>query len=265
MNGHRGTRLANTTNLSFAGVDGAELMKRMPEIAVSSSSACTSALLQPSYVLGALGCDEARARGSVRFSLGRFNTATEIDTAIARVVEVGPSATAVTTTPSRRQHLQEESATMSSEPAATPRAMQHDPTATMPLSVLGFRGAVGGVLMGLANLVPGISGGTMLLAVGVYPGFITAIAEVTTLKLRPRPVVLLTAVAGTMVLSILLCAGLMRTLVIEQRWVMYSLFIGFTLGGVPLVLKLVGRVTPRCSHRRRPRLRRHGGDEPRPR
>ena len=132
---------------------------------------------------------------------------------------------------------------MSSEPAATPRAMQHDPTATMPLSVLGFRGAVGGVLMGLANLVPGISGGTMLLAVGVYPGFITAIAEVTTLKLRPRPVVLLTAVAGTMVLSILLCAGLMRTLVIEQRWVMYSLFIGFTLGGVPLVLKLVGRVT----------------------
>ena len=87
VNGHRGTRLANTTNLSFAGVDGAELMKRMPEIAVSSSSACTSALLQPSYVLGALGCDEARARGSVRFSLGRFNTATEIDTAIARVVE----------------------------------------------------------------------------------------------------------------------------------------------------------------------------------
>ena len=87
VNGHRTKRLANTTNLSFAGVDGAELMKRMPDVAVSSSSACTSALLQPSYVLGALGCDEARARGSVRFSLGRFNTATEIDTATARVVE----------------------------------------------------------------------------------------------------------------------------------------------------------------------------------
>ena len=87
VNGHRTLRLANTTNLSFAGVDGEELMKRMPEIAVSSSSACTSALLQPSYVLGALGCHEARIRGSVRFSLGRFNTAEEIDTATARVVE----------------------------------------------------------------------------------------------------------------------------------------------------------------------------------
>ena len=87
INGHRTQRLANTTNLSFAGVDGTALMKAMPEIAVSSSSACTSALLQPSYVLGALGCHEARIRGSVRFSLGRFNTAEEIDTATARVVE----------------------------------------------------------------------------------------------------------------------------------------------------------------------------------
>ena len=87
INGHRIHRLANTTNLSFAGVDGKALMKAMPEIAVSSSSACTSALLQPSYVLGALGCDEERIRGSVRFSLGRSNTAEEIDTATARVVE----------------------------------------------------------------------------------------------------------------------------------------------------------------------------------
>ena len=87
INGHRTERLANTTNLSFAGVDGKELMKRMPEIAVSSSSACTSALVQPSYVLGALGCDDVRIRGSVRFSLGRFNTAEEIGTATAEVVE----------------------------------------------------------------------------------------------------------------------------------------------------------------------------------
>ena len=87
INGHRTLRLANTTNLSFAGVDAAALMKQMPEIAVSSSSACTSALLQPSYVLGALGCHEARARGSVRFSLGRSNTVEEIDTATAIVVE----------------------------------------------------------------------------------------------------------------------------------------------------------------------------------
>jgi cysteine desulfurase len=85
VNGDRVERLANTTNLSFAGVDGAKLMKRMPELAVSSSSACTSAALQPSYVLGAMGCDDARIRGSVRFSLGRFNTADEIGTAIETV------------------------------------------------------------------------------------------------------------------------------------------------------------------------------------
>ena len=98
--------------------------------------------------------------------------------------------------------------------------------------------------MGLANLVPGISGGTMLLATGVYPGFITAIAETTTLKPRRRSIVLLATIAGTAVLGILLLAGLMRTLVIEHRWVMYSLFIGLTLGGVPLVLKLARQVSP---------------------
>jgi cysteine desulfurase len=86
VNGHGATRLATTTNLSFAGVDGARLMKRMPDLAVSSSSACTSALLQPSYVLGAMGCDEARARGSVRFSLGRFTTEEEVDIAVDTVV-----------------------------------------------------------------------------------------------------------------------------------------------------------------------------------
>jgi cysteine desulfurase len=86
VNGHGATRLATTTNLSFAGVDGARLMKRMPDLAVSSSSAYTSALLQPSYVLGAMGCDEARARGSVRFSLGRFTTEEEVDIAVDTVV-----------------------------------------------------------------------------------------------------------------------------------------------------------------------------------
>jgi len=87
VNGVGADRLATTTNVSFAGVDGATLMKRMPDLAVSSSSACTSALLQPSYVLGAMGCDEDRARGSVRFSLGRFTTAEEVDLALDTVVE----------------------------------------------------------------------------------------------------------------------------------------------------------------------------------
>ena len=87
VNGHRTERLANTTSLSFGDVDGTQLMKRLPEVAVSSSSACTSALLQPSYVLGAMGLPEARLRGSVRFSLGRGNTAAEIDAAAAGVIE----------------------------------------------------------------------------------------------------------------------------------------------------------------------------------
>ena len=87
INGHQTKRLANTTNLSFHGVDGEALMKRMPDIAVSSSSACTSAQLQPSYVLGAIGCPDERIKASVRFSLGRFNTSREITTATDRVVE----------------------------------------------------------------------------------------------------------------------------------------------------------------------------------
>ncbi|MEE2637449.1 MAG: DUF368 domain-containing protein [Acidobacteriota bacterium] len=98
--------------------------------------------------------------------------------------------------------------------------------------------------MGLANLVPGISGGTMLLATGVYTGFITAIAEVTTLRFKPRSLVLLATIVGSAALAILLLAGFMRSLVIEQRWVMYSLFIGLTFGGVPLVWKLARPATP---------------------
>jgi cysteine desulfurase len=73
-NGHPERRLAHTTNLSFAGIDSEALMKSLPDLALSSSSACTSALLQPSYVLGALGCSEDTIRGSIRFSLGRFST-----------------------------------------------------------------------------------------------------------------------------------------------------------------------------------------------
>jgi cysteine desulfurase len=86
-NGHSERRLANTTNLSFAGIDSEALMKLVPDLALSSSSACTSALLQPSYVLGAIGCSEEVVRGSVRFSLGRFTTEAEIDAAVSSLVE----------------------------------------------------------------------------------------------------------------------------------------------------------------------------------
>jgi putative membrane protein len=107
-----------------------------------------------------------------------------------------------------------------------------------------LRGALGGTLMGLANLVPGISGGTMLLAAGVYPGFIAAIAEVTTLRFKLRSVLLLGTIVATAALGILLLAGTVKTLVVEHRWMMYSLFIGLTLGGVPLVWRMARPVSP---------------------
>lgn len=87
VNGSRERRLAGTTNLGFPGVDGDALMKRMPDVAVSASSACTSAQLQPSYVLGAMGLPEDRIRSSLRLSLGRFTTEAEIDAAVRRVNE----------------------------------------------------------------------------------------------------------------------------------------------------------------------------------
>jgi len=77
--------LANTLNVSFAYVEGEALMMGCGGIAVSSGSACTSASLESSHVLKALGVDDALAHGSIRFSLGRFNTADEIDRAIEQV------------------------------------------------------------------------------------------------------------------------------------------------------------------------------------
>lgn len=85
-NGDGKQRLYNTTNLSFADVSGDALMQSLFDVAVSSSSACTSALMQPSYVLGAMGLSDARMVGSIRFSLGRFTTREEIDYAAQRVV-----------------------------------------------------------------------------------------------------------------------------------------------------------------------------------
>ena len=114
----------------------------------------------------------------------------------------------------------------------------------LPLPALVARGGVGGVLMGLANLVPGISGGTMLLATGVFPTFIAAIADVTTLRFRRRSLIALATIVGSAALAILLLAGTVRGLVMEQRWIMYSLFIGLTLGGVPLVWRLAKPASP---------------------
>lgn len=86
LNGHPTERLPNNLNLSFAYVEGEALMMAIPEIAVSSGSACTSASLEPSYVLKAIGLGEDLAHSSIRFGLGRFTSDEEVDFAIEQTI-----------------------------------------------------------------------------------------------------------------------------------------------------------------------------------
>ncbi len=79
LNGHAVQRLPGNLNLSFSFVEGEGLMMAIKDVAVSSGSACTSASLEPSYVLRSMGLDEDMAHSSIRFGLGRFNTIEEVD------------------------------------------------------------------------------------------------------------------------------------------------------------------------------------------
>ena len=87
INGSMTCRLPNNINISFAYVEGESMLMGINDIAVSSGSACTSATLEPSYVLKALGVGEDLAHTSIRFGLGRFNTQEEVDYVAARVIE----------------------------------------------------------------------------------------------------------------------------------------------------------------------------------
>ncbi|MCE7959432.1 MAG: aminotransferase class V-fold PLP-dependent enzyme, partial [Acidobacteria bacterium ACB2] len=78
-NGHPERCLPGTLNLSFEGVDGEGLLMALRDLAVSSGSACTSASPEPSHVLRGIGVPDRLARASVRFSLGRYTTAEEVD------------------------------------------------------------------------------------------------------------------------------------------------------------------------------------------
>jgi cysteine desulfurase len=88
INGSMEHRLPHNLNISFAYVEGESLLMGINDIAVSSGSACTSATLEPSYVLKALGAGDDLAHSSIRFGLGRFNTEEEVDYVANKVIDV---------------------------------------------------------------------------------------------------------------------------------------------------------------------------------
>lgn len=85
LNGDESSRVAGNLNVSFAFVEGESLIMALKDLAVSSGSACTSASLEPSYVLRALGREDELAHSSIRFTLGRFSTVEEVDYAINKI------------------------------------------------------------------------------------------------------------------------------------------------------------------------------------
>ena len=89
-NGDRDARLPNTSNISFGGLEAGDLLKALDHIGVcaSSGSACTTGSLEPSHVLTAMGLSAARARGSIRFSLGKFNTDAEVEHLVKNLPEI---------------------------------------------------------------------------------------------------------------------------------------------------------------------------------
>jgi cysteine desulfurase len=88
INGSMEHRLPHNLNISFAYVEGESLLMGINDIAVSSGSACTSATLEPSYVLKALGAGDDQAHSSIRFGIGRFNTQEEVDYVADKVIDV---------------------------------------------------------------------------------------------------------------------------------------------------------------------------------
>lgn len=93
--------------------------------------------------------------------------------------------------------------------------------------------------MGLANLVPGVSGGTMILALGLYDRFIESVADVARLRWNWKAVTFIAILVAGLAVAILGLATPAVWLVREHRWLAYSLFIGMTLGGVPLLWAIV--------------------------
>ena len=86
LNGHATERLPHNLNVSIAGVESRALIVKLKDVAIATGSACTSAKVEPSHVIQALGFGNERAHSAVRISVGRFNTDEQIDTAIDKIV-----------------------------------------------------------------------------------------------------------------------------------------------------------------------------------
>jgi len=88
LNGDSEKRIYNTTNICFKGQDANVMIGRMKDIAVSNGSACSSAVVEPSHVLKAMGLSDEDAFASLRFSLGKYNTTEDIETLIQKIKEL---------------------------------------------------------------------------------------------------------------------------------------------------------------------------------
>jgi cysteine desulfurase len=88
INGDEASHYPGCTNLSFQYVEGESLLMALKDICLSSGSACTSASLEPSYVLRALGLDDENAHSSLRFGIGRFTTQEEVDYVAEKIIKV---------------------------------------------------------------------------------------------------------------------------------------------------------------------------------
>ncbi len=114
------------------------------------------------------------------------------------------------------------------------------------LSWLGAgRTAVAGVLMGIANLIPGVSGGTMILAVGLYEEFIDSVADISAFRFRRRRIAFLTVLLAFAGMAIVSLSHLILYLLLWHTSLMFALFIGLTVGGTPVLLRLIGRLSGR--------------------
>ena len=85
INGHPSQRLPGAINICVGGVEGEALLLSLRELAISTGSACTSASLEPSHVLRAIGLPDALAHSSLRFSFGRYTSAADVEVAVARL------------------------------------------------------------------------------------------------------------------------------------------------------------------------------------